>query len=502
MYPHEATAGFTLNIWHNPRDVSRRNTATMEALLSGVAYRDPVWRDLVAGSRAEGLGLEEGWGHEPADNDIMSLHGQSWGVHIPDDKDASLINDAEPTESEGESFLEMVDAETPCFCRVKVNGRLQDLVNRIGQGIAHGTKTPEEIKDNTHLVVGFAVALAMKPRLALFSFVLGLSLWSLFARYCNPGGHATIYHKNTADSYHQMDAFRHRLPDMISSYWSIGREKVMECFCLRNNIQYLSSVNVLRLLSDPRHSQIHQGPSQMVGQWDMVPALVCSRPFPCIYEKNGYLSRSRYYGWPTSEALADIAVLPGVIVATGNTNSPADERDQGYPSSPQELCLSRDTPDREIAPSVIPESENHELEWRYSFSSQELRLSRDMPEWVKTGYLAAKYTFKSVCKRQLSDLRRKSSRFADARCKVRELLGHAWKQFSCDVWNRNLPGRKNVLSFWCSYFSRNWTIIWQREYFLITLTRVVICYTLSSERNEILHVLVFRKSFVTQRTPW
>ena len=119
MYPHEATAGFTLNIWHNPRDVSRRNTATMEALLSGDAYRDPVWRDLVAGSRAEGLGLEEGWGHEPADNDIMSLHGQSWGVHIPDDKDASLINDAEPTESEGESFLEMVDAETPCFCRLK-----------------------------------------------------------------------------------------------------------------------------------------------------------------------------------------------------------------------------------------------------------------------------------------------------------------------------------------------------------------------------------------------
>ena len=453
VYPNEATARL-------PEDVTRRNAATMEALLSGDAYRDPVWRDLVTGSRAEGLGMKGGWGHEPADTDIMLLNGHCWGVHIADEEDATIINGAGATESDGESFLQMTDADVPCFCRVKVNGRIQDLADRIGQGIARGTTTPEEIGANILMVGVLSVAALLQPGVTLMSFLSDVSFFSLFGRFFTPAQRAQLYHSTTADSYRTMDSLRRRLPNVISSYWSIGKERVMECFCLWNGIQYLSSVKVLRLLSDPRHSQIHQGPSQTVGQVDLVPALVCSRPFPCMLAEDGYLSRSHCPRWPTSEALADIGVLPGVIVPTGNTDNSAHELERGYSLSPHEQRLSRDMPEWDIVPTVIPEYVNHELEWRYSFSTQELRLSHDMPEWVRTGYRAAKYTFKSVCKKNLSTSRDNGSRFSDTRHSAMRLLGIA---LGFVYTTRTTDGRKHVSSYhlktvllWCLEQESTW----------------------------------------------
>ena len=241
VYPHQATALLKYHIWQSPNDVSTRNTATMEALLSGDAYRDPVWRDLVTGSRAEGLGIEEGWGHEPADADIMFLHGQSWGVSIPNEEVVSMTDGKGVEGSVVEPFLEMTDADVLCFCRVKVNGRLEDLVDRIGQGIAHGTTTPVEIKAGILMVGALAVCTVMYPVMTMMG-MMGIFASAPVLLLYGLGSRAQIYHRTTADSYREMDAFRRRLPDMISRYWSIGQQRVMECFYLWNGIQYLCSI--------------------------------------------------------------------------------------------------------------------------------------------------------------------------------------------------------------------------------------------------------------------
>ena len=40
-------------------------------------------RDVTAGSQGEGLAVEVGWGHPPADQDCMKLSGGPLGVHVP-----------------------------------------------------------------------------------------------------------------------------------------------------------------------------------------------------------------------------------------------------------------------------------------------------------------------------------------------------------------------------------------------------------------------------------
>ena len=372
VYPRQATA-------HLPEDVSRRNAATMEALLSGNAYRNPEWNELVAGSRAEGLGLETGWGHARADTDTMFLYGQCLGVHIPDGQNASPMNG---------SFLEMSEAETPCFCRVKVNGNVQDLVERIGQVAARGAFDEIVAGGSIGLLVCGGTALVNSAWFSLLPVLLIPFLY--YYRLSSPDQNAQ-----------HLNSVRRWLNGAIGSNLTIGENRAKECFCFRDGIQYLSSAKVRGMLSDPRFGENHQGPAQTRYNTDLVPALVCSAPFPCIRD---YLLRSRYHGWPTQEALIDIGTIAAVIVPIGNSDSSAHEQGRAYSPSPQELGLSRDMPDRMNVPREIPAETNQELDWRYSFSPQELRLSRDMPEWVKSGYRAAKYTFKAVYKRKLSSL--------------------------------------------------------------------------------------------------
>ena len=56
----------------------------MAGLRSGEAYRKEAEEMLIiAGSQAEGLAIEEDWGHPFADNDIMMLYGGKLGVYMP-----------------------------------------------------------------------------------------------------------------------------------------------------------------------------------------------------------------------------------------------------------------------------------------------------------------------------------------------------------------------------------------------------------------------------------
>ena len=66
----------------------KRNCEVISKLQTGEAYDGGVLHGvrvgcLIAGSRAEGLAIESGWGHPMADEDNMELYGGLLGVHIP-----------------------------------------------------------------------------------------------------------------------------------------------------------------------------------------------------------------------------------------------------------------------------------------------------------------------------------------------------------------------------------------------------------------------------------
>ena len=143
-------------------------------------------------------------------------------------------------------------------------------------------------------------------------------------------------------------------------------------FILRNGRKILSTKRFLAGVSDRsyinslphfqgpsmRYFDFIKYPSNPVADHDLVPALICLQPFPCMKQ---YLVRERSTMWPIPNTLSKIAATPGVLVPTGRKGS-----------------LNVDT------------------EWRYSFSVQEICLSQEMPGWVKTGYRAFKYTLKHL----------------------------------------------------------------------------------------------------------
>ena len=119
------------------------------------------------------------------------------------------------------------------------------------------------------------------------------------------------------------------------------------------------------------------GPSTKIGYHDFVPGLVCSTRLPCM---NEYMQRNRCTKWPSQKSLEYIASIPGILVPKGNPNSP-----------------------------------NCNNGWRYSFSPQELHLAQDMPGWVKAGYRAYKYTYKSSYQNNISADRGPGTRTKDGR---------------------------------------------------------------------------------------
>ena len=67
-----------------PDEKVRKNERVMSGLQSGEAYRREVFiRELLSGSRPEGLAMDDHWGHDEADWDYMYLNGGRIGVNVP-----------------------------------------------------------------------------------------------------------------------------------------------------------------------------------------------------------------------------------------------------------------------------------------------------------------------------------------------------------------------------------------------------------------------------------
>ena len=85
------------------------NTETIERIESGKAFSD--WGgDLVAGSRAEGLAMEQNWGHPPPDEDKMVVLGGPFGVTVQTHQ--SIHGQA--------SFIYHSEGCPPAYCKLEI----------------------------------------------------------------------------------------------------------------------------------------------------------------------------------------------------------------------------------------------------------------------------------------------------------------------------------------------------------------------------------------------
>ena len=317
------------------------NKNTVEDLRSGKAFSYRTWLELVTGSRPEGLAMADGTGYDEADMDNMYLHGGVWGVEMPSE-------DGDGAKAEPEKPYLVVNGEScpPGFTRVQIIGDVTAMADKLGRWIQRGA--PED---------GLSIAGVRPDEFWQATGVLGAVVSKMHGRI----GRQIYGLLNRERAYSGLTRLREKLPDELEtlvSRWTINSREAHQSFVERDGETFLSSSKVLSLLSDSQQPRLHQGPSQQVRDTDLVPALVCSAPFPCVTQ---YLTRQCHENWPKPEALTEIAALPGIIVPTGRKGS--EERD---------------------------------LQWRYSFSPQELRLAQDMPTWVKSGYRAFKYTLKAI----------------------------------------------------------------------------------------------------------
>ena len=318
-----------------------RNAAVLRALQTENVDVILLRQQLLSGSRAEGLALEDKWGHHSADCDTMLIYGRPWAVHIPPEVDRTVT----APEVESRPYLKMISyGSPPGFCHVQIQGSKSDMADHLKQSIERGAYNV------LHIGTQFAMAFPQLPswfRSVLYHIVI--PSYSYLETHPSEGVAAGIL-------------------GLINQTVFVSQENVDTIFIERNGEHYLSSSGVLELLSVRGLRHNYQGPSQQVGNMDLVPSLVCSRPFHCIQQ---YLRRPRTPHWPSPQALEDIQATLGVLVPT---------------DSPGNLVVDR-------------------FQWRYSFSPQELRLCQDMPSWVKSGYRAFKYTLKAVYKRIQSNHR-------------------------------------------------------------------------------------------------
>ena len=89
-------------IWFNELKIS--------ALGSGEEYCDGCGGVFISGSRAEGLTLENDWGHDGADVDEMYLHGGLLGVHVEGGK-----------QPRGRSCLDFHPGGFPAYCKLEIS---------------------------------------------------------------------------------------------------------------------------------------------------------------------------------------------------------------------------------------------------------------------------------------------------------------------------------------------------------------------------------------------
>ena len=89
----------------------RRNERGMSWLESGEKYREGRGWLLTSGSRAEGLTLEDGWGHDPSDTDNMGLYGGPLGVYVTGGQQAR-----------GRSCMDFrPEGCSPAYCKLQIS---------------------------------------------------------------------------------------------------------------------------------------------------------------------------------------------------------------------------------------------------------------------------------------------------------------------------------------------------------------------------------------------
>ena len=138
-----------------------------------------------------------------------------------------------------------------------------------------------------------------------------------------------------------------------------SKDSVPKCIVNDHTGQWLHIRNLLHVLL-PKHRENVSGPAgnKYGGDWDMVPALVCSAPHPDIKR---FCQKRSGRCWPTAEQLAAFIGFPMLLVLIGFKGS----------------------------------SQFH-LEARMSWSHLELILIACLPMWIKQGYVAFKYTLKGI----------------------------------------------------------------------------------------------------------
>ena len=91
---------------------------------------------LIAGSKAEGLSMEELAGYDEADVDAMDIRGGGWVVHAGPECSAvsRCVVCSGSTTAVDESHLEMVCTGCPpAYCQVKVAGSISNVCDRMGR---------------------------------------------------------------------------------------------------------------------------------------------------------------------------------------------------------------------------------------------------------------------------------------------------------------------------------------------------------------------------------
>ena len=95
------------------RDMAQ-NEENISSVISGDAKQCQTGLHVITGSRAEGVAMEPGWGHEEPDKDVMIIYG---GSHVVDiGKNVTSENPYQLTLSTAHCY--------PAYCRIKVNGCL------------------------------------------------------------------------------------------------------------------------------------------------------------------------------------------------------------------------------------------------------------------------------------------------------------------------------------------------------------------------------------------
>ena len=284
---------------------------------------------LVTGSQVEGFALTGEYTTEPPDLDIMFLYEGDWCVHIPSLVDVKGTN-CEKSKAHPEVTLEGC---APGYCQIYIPSKqtLTSPFQRCSYFLLQFLNIlPNHITIASSYFVTVLCLSFMEYRRWSYGYAL-LSTCIYIAAFTMSSRAAAYIATPSPNLFCEHDEKTILLPKAFLQELSY-------------KVDYLPS--------------IFQGPSHSIFNRDLVPALICSQPFPCMEQ---YLTRERHSIWPRPNTLAQIATAPGVLVPTGRKGSP-----------------------------------NFPIEWRFSFSVQEICLSQEIPPWVKSGYRAFKYTLKSL----------------------------------------------------------------------------------------------------------